>query len=344
MGINNCFFSTKTLQLFLALFIFQFFFTDCSNTGAKDADSAINEVIHYNVVVGLDLSNRVDLNLHSKPLKDTEIIDSLMAGIPDILKAGNRETEQKDAFSIAFINKGLIRMYDADLRKLGIDFGKFTSQLDRINFIKSRDQYTNRGLGEWRLNCQTECARIYDEARTNHSGADIWSYIKSVDEFTVKPDELPFSYENYLFQNKYKNVLVLFTDGYIECGLQSNTESGYSANQSYDLTQSKIQHFRSEFKKSGMNDMKAFFDKHKYGIIPIENDFLKNLNIIVVEMCDRSLSVAGNATVHPTDADILELFWSDWLSKSNVESFKLCQSFSDIKIAQSVIKKFIVEN
>jgi hypothetical protein len=40
-------------------------------------------------------------------------------------------------------------------------------------------------------------------------------------------------------------------------------------------------------------------------------------------MYDRSLSQGGNATVHPTDTEILKLFWSDWLEKSGVKRYEL---------------------
>ena len=42
-----------------------------------------------------------------------------------------------------------------------------------------------------------------------------------------------------------------------------------------------------------------------------------------MELSDRSVSKVGAATIHPTDMEIIKLFWSDWLKASKVKRFEL---------------------
>ena len=106
------------------------------------------------------------------------------------------------------------------------------------------------------------------------------------------------------------------TDGYIEAGIYGK---------GVDLSQKTIKQFRNAFIKSGEPDIKTFFDKNKnkYKIAPVNNPYLKNLEILVLELYDRSKTLGGAATVQPTDMEIIKLFWSDWLKNSKVKRFEL---------------------
>ncbi len=60
-----------------------------------------------------------------------------------------------------------------------------------------------------------------------------------------------------------------------------------------------------------------------------------------MELYDRSLSGGGNATVHPTDKEIIHLFWSDWLEKSGVKKFKLVDVASSESEAEKAVLDFL---
>jgi hypothetical protein len=313
-----------------------------NNTGNK-AQNKVTGIYNYNIIIAPDLSNRVDMAIHPKPIEDKSIIKSTLEQISDVLHAGHRETDQRDSYAVLFVNQGVIRMYDINQEHLNIDFGKFPAQNQRMDFIKGRNKYEKENLELAVSNFQAECDRFYLKAAHNTDGADLWSFFQSgIDNSHVKKAEKSFAFNGQTFQNRYKNVLVLLTDGYIESGLSSSDAQGLAKNKSYDLGQSRINAFRRAFKASGMNNMQAFFNKNSYGIVPATNKCLADLEVLVLEMYDRSLSESGNARVHPTDADIMKLFWTDWLSKSGVKRFELHRCFSNERKAQQTLRNFIL--
>jgi len=328
--------------LFLCLVLLMW---GCASAGDKNIEKAeARGIYHYNITLAPDLSNRVDMKIHPKPIEDSLIISSTLDLVQDILHAGHRDTDQKDSYSVSFINQGLIRMYDVNQDKLNLDFARFKNQAARMDFIKGRNTYKDCGLTEVVDDFKLECNRMYHKALQKPYGADLWSFLQhGIDETNVKKAESPFVYADQKFQNKYKNILILLTDGYIESGLSADAARGLSKNQSYDLGESRIRAFRNAYKASGMTDMKAFFKKNNYGIIPLTNKHIENLNILVLEMCDRSLTSSGNASVYPTDADVMELFWTDWLRNSNVKSLELKRCFPDGRRAERTIKNFILK-
>ncbi|MCU4177324.1 hypothetical protein [Carboxylicivirga sp. N1Y90] len=310
----------------------------------KEADPGdATPIYHNNITIAPDLSNRVDMQIHPKPVLDIAIIEKFLSDIePFYIHTNHRTMNQLDQFHLSFINKGLIKLYNANTSLLEIDFASFKNQGDRIAFVKNRAPYENSGLKEMIVAFKKECNGIYSRAVENTSGADIWTYFnKGIGIKHVRPASAPKLYSKEYFQDRYKNVLVLFTDGYMESGLSANAAQGNSRNLSYDLSQSRVKRFRAAFKQSGMDDMEAFFKENGYGIVPVNNPYLKDLEVIVMEMYDRSLTDAGNATIHPTDSEILELFWSDWLTKSGVKRFELHPCFPDVKGANNAIKNFI---
>jgi hypothetical protein len=127
--------------------------------------------------------------------------------------------------------------------------------------------------------------------------------------------------------------MVLMTDGYIEAGIY---------NKGYDLSAKKIEDFRNAFLKSKDGDMASFLSKNnKYKIKPAKNPYLKTLEVIVIEMYDRSLSKTGAATKHPTDMEIMRLIWTDWMKSSGVKRVELKPAASNQAEAVKYILDFI---
>jgi hypothetical protein len=275
---------------------------------------------HYNIVFAPDLSNRVNTELHPRPLKDAQIVETVLDNIYPAILNNRRSDNQLDRFSVSLVNKKLVSEYGVKQSELQIDFGKFKNQKERIDYIKGRsEQKLEADIREF----AQEFTRVSDIAAENTFGADVWSYLNAgVDQLVVQEEKEPIIFNGTTYRNQFRNVLILLTDGYIEAGIYDQRGCP-EPNQCYYLSGDRVKQFRQAFKQSGMQDMKAFFEQNNYGIIPVNNPYLKDVEVLVLEMYDRSLSQGGNATVHPTDTEILKLFWSDWLEKSGVQRYEL---------------------
>jgi hypothetical protein len=290
-------------------------------------------ITHYNLTFAADLSNRVNPGLYRRPLNDVEVLKILTGDLyPSILRC-RRSENQKDKLRIDFINKGLINQYQVNTDKLSIDFGRFPNQNARIDYIMERNQ-VKRTLKKDVINMVSEFNRINMLATRQNFGADIWTYLnEGLDNAMVIPDEKPRIDEGNTYVNAYRNILILTTDGYIEAGIYD---------QGFDLSKKTIDRFREAFLASGENDMSSFFRKNKqFRIKPVHNEKLKNLEILVMELYDRSRSKVGAATVHPTDMEIIKLFWTDWLRESKVARFELHPFANSREEAEKMILDFL---
>lgn len=276
---------------------------------AKLSAQKQKEVVHYNVVFAPDLSNRLNPKLYPKAVNDTDIVKGVLQQIwPEILRI-KRDQDQLDHYSVDFINKGLISLYKVNSDLLNIDFQRFKKQSDRINYIMSRgvSQTLPRDIDKFKA----EYRKLNIKASLSNNGADIWTYFKSgIDDRVVLPELVTGK-----VIHRFRNIMVLMTDGYIEAGIY---------NQGFDLSAAKVSDFRSAFLKSKEDNMETFLARNKrFKINPAKNPFLNNLEVIVIEMYDRSLSKTGAATKHPTDMEIMKVIWSDWMRSSGVKRFDL---------------------
>lgn len=288
---------------------------------------------HFNILFAPDMSNRVDPMLYKRPLNDVDILSIITSDLyPPILRY-KRADYQKDKLMVDFINKGLINQYSVNTDNLLIDFGRFTKQPDRINYILGKNgmQHTlGKDIGEMTV----EFNRINNLAIQKNVGADIWSYLdQGIDERKVLSPENAIKSGSNTYINTYRNILILPTDGYIEAGIFGK---------GFDLSQNTVNHFRDAFLASGESNMRGFLIKNKkFCIKPVDNKYLKNLEILVIELYDRSLTKMGVATVHPTDMEIIKLLWTDWLQQSNVKRFELHPYVSSRNEAEKVILNFL---
>jgi hypothetical protein len=296
-----------------------------------------NYIIHYNIIFAPDLSNRI--TTYSKPLKDEQIIKVVLDNIYPNILTHKRLTQQKDKFSVSFINDRLISEYNIDFNNLSIDFSKFNNQQrDRIDYIMGRSPQT---LAQDISTFEQEVQSFYSKAGDNTFGADLWSYFQSgIDNIMIHVGEEPFEANGKTYINKFRNILILLTDGYLEAGMYGNS-SCPQRNLCYDLSKTRVDEFRRAFQASGEQDLQVFFDKNNYGLVPVSNPNLEELEVLVLEIYDRSLSKGGSATVHPTDMEILKLFWSDWLKKSGVIRYELRPVVSSRAEVEKVILSFL---
>ncbi|WP_345953022.1 hypothetical protein [Mucilaginibacter sp. PAMB04168] len=290
-------------------------------------------ITHYNLTFAADLSNRVNPSLYRRPLNDVDLLKTVAGNLyPSILRS-HRSENQKDKLRIDFINKGLINQYRVNMDKLRIDFGVFPNQHGRIDYIMDRN-HVKQTLKKDIASMVSEFNRINTLAARENFGADIWTYLnEGLISATVLPNEKPIVDEGNTYVNAYRNVLILTTDGYIEAGIY---------NKGFDLSKMTINRFRDAFLASGENDMQSFFRKNKqFRIKPVQNEKLKNLEILVMELYDRSRSKVGAATIHPTDMEIIKLFWTDWLRESKVARFELRPFANSKEEAEKIILDFL---
>ncbi|WP_316738086.1 hypothetical protein [Pedobacter aquatilis] len=284
------------------------------------------EVIHFNLIFAPDLSNRLNEKMYPKPINDTTIVRGILKEIwsPNLMRY-KRSEGQMDHYRVDFINKGLINLYNINTNLLNLDFQRFDRQSDRINYIMARNNVTktlNKDINIF----MNEYRKIISKASISNNGADVWSYFNSgIDDRIILPSK-----SNGKVIQRFRNIMILMTDGYIEAGIY---------HKGYDLSAAKINAFRNAFLKSKESDMAVFLSENKnFKIKPAQNAHLKNLELIVLEMYDRSLSKSGAARSQPTDMEIMKVIWSDWLRNSGVKRFQLksCAN-SQMEVVQSVL-------
>lgn len=276
---------------------------------AKLSAQKQKEVVHYNIVFAPDLSNRLNSKLYPKAVNDADIVNGVLQQIwPNILRI-KRNQDQMDRYSVEFINKGLIGLYKVNTEILNIDFQHFKKQSDRINYVMARgvSQTLSGDIDKF----MTEYRKFNNKASLSNNGADIWTYFNSgIDGRVVLPE-----ITNGKVIHRFRNIMVLLTDGYIEAGIFKK---------GFDLSSDKVSDFRNAFLKSKEDNIEIFLAKNKrFKINPARNAFLKNIEVIVLEMYDRSLSKTGSATKHPTDMEIMKVIWSDWMRSSGIKRFEL---------------------
>ena len=308
-----------------------------SEKNEKISNSRVTQ--HFNMVIVPDLSNRVT---KPKPVDDLDIIESILNDISSIyLKSQNRRIGQKDQFQVLLTNQSLINSLDAKMDNLRIDFSKFQRQRNRIEYITGVNRTYN--LKSDIVRFKNELKEAYSNAKNNVKGADVISFFKSLDKATIKPKgeikNLRTEDGRVIYQ-EYRNVLILLTDGYIEADMYSKT---YNEDNIYpNLSEKRINSFRKDYLKNGKGrTMKQFFKDLGYGITPVDNPLLSEVEILVLELDDRSKNANGNASSEISDDDIIKLFWTDWLTKSGVKKFELHSTANSISDIKYHIKNFL---
>lgn len=306
----------------------------------------IVEIIHYNITIAPDLSNRLSLKLYPKPVSDTATISALIDDFyPNIATynvskhaAGSRKTNQRDILRLNFINEKFITDNNLNTSDMEINLKQFETQIERVKYLTNKSDKT---LREDQTKFKRSVSRAVELAEQTPGGADIWSYLNNgINSIQVDTQINVVNIDQNTAKHDYAcNVLILLTDGYIEAGMKNH--SNCVGNKCHFLYAETIERFRKAFKASGMTDMQAFFQQEGYGIVPVNNPLLKNLHVLVLELYDRSKSKHGSVMAHPSDLEILKLFWSDWLTQSGVKSYQLHPIASSREEAYGVIKSYL---
>lgn len=141
--------------------------------------------------------------------------------------------------------------------------------------------------------------KIYNQVinKKVYFGSDIWRFFKN--------DVIDYCIEQNKGEDKYRNILVLITDGYI-----------YHAN-SRDMKKNRSTYITpSFFKKTKLrsNNWKKKMETGDYGFITIRDD-LQNLEILVLEINPDPFYIK--------DEDIIRAYLRKWFREMNVKKFAL---------------------
>ena len=315
----------------ILLLPFLFLILSCNTTGLEENKNRERtkgeyETEHFNVTISSDLSNRLNQKLYPKAVSDIDIIDIITANIYPKILNHRRSMNQLDAYRIGFINKKQIGAYNVDTKFMNIDFSAFKTQGERIDYLRKSYKNDKKGF-------VNEFKKLHEQAIKKPFGSDIWTYMQQgVDDFVVNKEVSTGKIGNSTFTNKRRNILILLTDGYIETVFN---------NHAYDLTGEEINTFRKEYLQAGETSIDRFLQKNpKYKIQPLTNPLLEDLEVLVLELYDRSETTAG-ASVHPTDLEIIKVIWTDWFKSSKVKYWEFYSKSSNKYETEKIILKFL---
>lgn len=293
---------------------------------------------NLNILVAPDLSNRVVPSLQSRNVNDIQLIEAVFdMYYPKLYEYGYRINTQNDYLSLLFTNPILKKRYDYqgvlqfDIKENEEKDTYYLKTFDgtKTSYSKEIDGFIN------------SLEKVYDKASLSPGGADIFNFFAENINGSIKSKVDSLETRRHVIQKKYRNILILFTDGYLEAGLYGSANC--KGNKCYYLDNRVIKKFRNDYNLNGGDlTLKEFFEKKKYGIIPIKNSSLKYIEVAVCEMYDRSLNKSsGSQTVIPNDYEIMKVFWSDWLEKSGFKKFKLYKTVNTVQEFQENFIDFL---
>ncbi len=292
------------------------FFVACMNDGSSKEEELPNNQVtlkDYNIIIAPDLSNRINMALYPKPIHDTVLISSLIGHSSDLLTLNTRRSGQADIYKIDFINRGILNGTSFEPKKMTIDFNRFeNNQMDRVKYIR-------QGLKADEQQFSDEVKRVYDYSLKNQTGADVWNYFNETVKVSLvdaSPKRIQ-SDNNILVDKKNNNVVLLLTDGYLE---NANKGKGYR------LDPALIAKIRQDFKASRKSDLAAFIKSDSAYALNKTDFNLKDVNIFIAELVDRSLDKYGVAKEQPTDFQIIKVVWEKWLKDSGSPNVKVVQA------------------
>ncbi len=158
---------------------------------------------------------------------------------------------------------------------------------DRTNVTKERIQELNSTF-------ENSAQKIYEQAIADghYVGSDTWGFFKD-------------KVKKYCLRENCRNILVIFTDGYIYHVDNKREES----NEVSYLTPEKIRYFILD-----SSNWKEKMDSEKIGFIPATSG-LNDLEVLVIGI--------NPDKKNDYEEDVIYKFWGDWLEKMGVSRYEL---------------------
>ncbi len=243
-----------------------------------------NSSNNLNISLLLDLSDRIDPKKHSNPSMEYYQRDA--AYVNSIAAAFKHNITQK---KIILINDKIQLFFAPEPSN-----PKINAFSEKLKFHFTRQNVTNEKLEKFSANYNELPTKIYELAISDHHyvGSDTWKFMKD-------------KVEDYCMDENYRNILVIFTDGYIFHKDNLRREE----NKSTYLTPKYIKN-----EKLTTSSWQEKYKEENYGFVPA-NKNLENLEVLV-------LGINPN-TENDFEDDIIKKYWSDWLTNMGVKRFKI---------------------
>lgn len=329
----------KLTYLFFSLSIF-IYYSCTTDVGKSENSTSVQTKVNYghNIIVLVDFSNRIK---DTKPVADSQIIGVIMSRLKSLFQS-SIDKGIYDKLIITSVNTNDLMRCNISSSDLAIDLTKFKTSTERSDYL-----YHNTGINSFShdslkiissFSNLSQCLTSYDRQLP----ADIcYSFQELLTSPMIDTSSREYVYEEINFVNKYKNYVILITDGYIEAGRYSDDPDMVKNNKYRFLSRALIDKFRDDFHSSGKNDFEKFFKDNDYGIIPIKNEYLQDCKFLALEFFDRSL-INGRSSKNPTDIEIMKLFWNDWLVQSGIDksSVNLKSTATNTQQLSSIIDDF----
>ena len=333
------------------LLLFIIFLAGCTSLDRPDSGNVVSSTsatspqINYghNIIVAIDMSNRI---LKRRRYEDPTIIKLITDNLkPAFQKSIDLGINGK--FYLTTINDDDFKNESYSDSVFKIDLNRFkTNAVERSNYLYHNDDSVNSLRHDVnRLNVTFE--KFYqDRKQYKQLPADMWYFFRDKLTYPVLDTaSFNYRYNNASFTTKYKNYIIVLTDGYIEAGRYGKDPDMRYKNQLRFFDYQIIDEFRNRFNNSNSTSMERYFKDEDYGILPVNNLLLKDSKVLVLELFDRSI-INGVASKSPKDMEVIKLFWSDWLRKSGCaeSNIVLKENMSNTQDLNTIIKRFLEIN
>ncbi|MFA8436804.1 MAG: hypothetical protein ACEPOZ_20040 [Marinifilaceae bacterium] len=239
---------------------------------------------NLNISLFLDLSDRISPSKH--PNQTMEYYQRDLGYISSIATA----------FNVHIRNKKIIQMND----RMQVFFDpppsnpKINGLAKKLKIELTKENVTREILSTITSNYKNFSKQIYELAITDNKyiGSDIWRFFKS-------------NANTYCIKDGYRNVLIIFTDGYV---YHKDTRLREGNKRSY-LTTKVIESL-------GLNtsNWKHELTAKEYGFLAPTNG-LSELEVLVL-----GINPSRN---NPYEEDVIKAYWENWLKEMGVQKFLL---------------------
>jgi hypothetical protein len=322
------------------IWLLLFTMASCSNTDAGPTTFAKNTNYGYNIIVAFDLSNRI---LREGNYDDPEILKLITDNLKTIFQK-SIDVGINSKLYVTTINNDDFAGFNYSDSVFRIDLTRFKNDaVGRSDYLYHNDQSTNSLKHESEL-LNVTFSTFYDSLKLKgQKPADMWNFLQNkLTPPLIDTSSFTYQRDNVYITNRYKNYIIVITDGYIEAGRYSEDKSMRVGNKFRYFSGNGVKEFRDNFNNSGSQDFTQFYSQRGYGIMPVQNELLKDCKVLVLELDDRSV-VNGLTTANPTDTEITKLFWQDWLVKSGIakRNVLLKEKLPNEQYVGEIIKQFL---
>jgi hypothetical protein len=274
----------QLLFLFLALFFFGCASEDNKSAGGNNNADASKSKKQLNISILLDLSDRISPKEHPSIPEHFQRDTAIIKLFAEYFK---RDMAQRGTY----MAKGKIKVFfspqppDPNINILASKLNIDLSKMDNKHKKEIYDTITKT--------FPSNAYKIYSTTISNNKwiGSDIWRFFKNdVKDYCIEKD------------TNYRNILVLFTDGYI---YHQNSMDNIGNRYAYILPQ-----LFTKYNLRNNPPWESIIEKNDFGLITKRND-LQNLEVLVLEVTPSESNI--------NDEDIIKKIIYKWFNEMGIK-------------------------